>query len=96
MSEPKKQNALQALQALLPLAVAGGMAWYFWGGGIEHKVADDMIADYNTAKATGDDIKLCVQAGMVVAAFIQANDAEKTREWSAVEKADCERAGVPK
>ena len=54
-----------------------------------------LVAQYETAKATGDAMTMCTYAGMVVAAYIQAKDAAKAKEWKVIEKADCSKAGVP-
>jgi hypothetical protein len=93
MSDTKKPSPVQAL---ISLAVFGGLAWYFFAGGIQDHVADNMIADYRTAEQTGDAMQMCVHASMVVAAYIQANDAERAKTWQATERADCEKAGVPR
>ncbi len=93
VTDAKKPSVVQGVVAL---AVFGATAWFFWAGGLERKVADDMIANYNTAKATGDAMQTCVHAGMVVAAYIQANDAANAKVWQATERSDCERAGAPR
>lgn len=60
------------------------------------KVANDAVAQYELVKQNdGGVMQLCVQAGMVKAAMIQAQDAAGIRRWSATERADCARAGVP-
>jgi hypothetical protein len=64
-------------------------------GDLEKQVAADSVAQYETAKAVGDAMTMCTYAGMVVAAFIQAKDAEKAKAWKAIEKADCAKAGMP-
>lgn len=62
---------------------------------VEKKVAEDSIAQYETAAAAGSAMDKCVYAGFVVAAFIQAKDAENAAKWKAVERADCKAAGIP-
>lgn len=64
-------------------------------GAIEKQVADDAVAQYETAKAVGDAMTMCTYASMAVAAYIQAKDAAKAKEWKAIEKADCAKAGMP-
>ncbi len=63
---------------------------------INNKVVKDSIDQYNLAKKGGDRIEICVHAGMVAAACLQAKDEKKYLKWKEVEKADCKAAGVPK
>jgi hypothetical protein len=79
-----KPDAPSPLAAVLPTM-----------GDLEKQVAADSVAQYETAKAVGDAMTMCTYAGMVVAAFIQAKDAEKAKAWKAIEKSDCAKAGVP-
>lgn len=60
------------------------------------KVSSDMVAQYEIAKKQGDKMQICVQAGMVSAAYLQAKDEAKYNEWKAIEKSDCEAAGITK
>lgn len=62
---------------------------------IENQVARDSVAQYEIAKRDSNPIQTCVQAGMVVAAFLQAKDEPNVRKWQAIEKVDCARAGMP-
>lgn len=61
-----------------------------------NKVSSDMVAQYEIAKKQGDAMQTCVQAGMVSAAYLQAQDEAKYNEWKATEKADCKAAGIDK
>lgn len=63
---------------------------------VHNKVADDMVAQYDIAKKQGDAMQTCVQAGMVSAAYLQAQDEAKYNEWKAIEKTDCKAAGIDK
>ena len=63
---------------------------------IHKKVTDDMVAQYEIAKKQGDVMQICVQAGMVSAAYLQAKDEAKYNEWKAIEKTDCKAAGIDK
>jgi hypothetical protein len=81
--------------ALLGLAIFAGTLWYFFGGGIENKVADDAVKEYEIAKRSGTKMDVCVHASLVAAAYLQAKDEAKYREWKATEKADCAVAGLP-
>lgn len=41
-------------------------------------------------------IDLCVRAGIVAAASVQAGDTENYNKWRETEREDCARAGIPK
>ena len=62
---------------------------------IHEEVAQDLVKQYNIAKRQGDKMQICVQAGLVSAAYLQAKDEAKYRKWKATEKSDCRAAGVP-
>lgn len=62
---------------------------------IYQKVADDAVAQYNIANRQGDKIQICVQAGLVSAAYLQAQNEESYRNWKDIQKIDCKRAGMP-
>lgn len=62
---------------------------------IENQVAQDAVKQYEIAARQGDPMQKCVQAGMVSAAYLQAQDESKYNLWKATEKADCAAAGVP-
>ena len=61
---------------------------------IKTKVAEDAVTEYNIAKRQGDRIQICVQAGFVAAAYLQAQDELNYGLWKGIQKADCKRAGV--
>jgi hypothetical protein len=63
-------------------------------GGIYQKVVDDSIAQYEIVKRHGTTIELCVHAGMVSAAQLQAKDEAAYAKWKEIEKADCIKAGI--
>lgn len=63
--------------------------------GIYQKVADDSIAQYGMVKRNGTKIEVCVHAGMVAAAFLQAKNEEQYIVWKKTQKADCAKAGMP-
>ena len=87
-----KTNKIRAIAAVIILVV---LAFYFYGGGIEHQVANDFTAQYKIAKANGDKMQTCVQAGIVSAAYLQAKDDENYKRWKNTEKHDCRAAGMP-
>lgn len=62
---------------------------------IENKVADDAVIQYNIAKRQGDKIQICVQAGLVAAAYLQAKDEANYNKWQSIKKTDCNNAGIP-
>lgn len=59
---------------------------------IERKVARDSIKSYDLAVKGGDQIEVCVRAGIVVAAFNQAHMEAEYLGWKKVEKLACETA----
>jgi hypothetical protein len=63
---------------------------------VNRSVVDDVLAQYETAKQGGNAMDVCIHAGIVKAAFIQAKDAAGTKNWDRTERADCGRAGVPR
>lgn len=62
---------------------------------IHSQVAADAVAQYEIAKRQGDPIQVCVQAGLVSAAYLQAKDEPHYMAAKTTEKADCARAGMP-
>lgn len=63
---------------------------------IHEKVISDQIKQYEIAKRQGDPIQICVQAGLVTAAYLQAKYEYRYREWKEKESSDCKRAGINK
>jgi len=61
---------------------------------IEKQVARDSVEEYCIALRQGDKIQICVQAGMVSAAFLQAHDKINYQKWKGTEELDCSRAGL--
>jgi len=59
------------------------------------QVSTDAVKQYEIAARQGDKIQICVQAGLVSAAYLQAKDEANYQSWKAVEKRDCSRAGMP-
>jgi hypothetical protein len=81
--------------ALVSLGILAFGAWYMLGGGVEQHVADDAVKQYEIAKRDGAQMDVCVHAGLVSAAYIQAKDEENYRKWKQIENDECARAGVP-
>lgn len=64
---------------------------------ITNQVATDAVKQYMIAKRNGaTPIDICVQAGFVSAAYLQAQDESNYSKWKSIEKSDCEYAGVPR
>ena len=103
-------HAVMPVENLVPIGavllfVAWG--WYCVGGGLEQqaartmqdieaKVAADAVVRYGIAKRNGTKIDACAQAGLVAAAYLQAENEGQHQRWKQTEKADCEAAGVPR
>ena len=94
-------------QVLVSIVVMIGLFWFFFGGGlqkqadsslqdIKDKVAGDAVAQYNIASSQGDKMQKCVQAGLVSAAYLQAQDQSNYDIWKATERVDCTVAGLPR
>jgi len=65
-------------------------------GAIEAKVATDSVAQYDMVKRNnGSAVDLCVHAGLVSAAYLQAKNEPEFKKWKGVEKSDCASAGMP-
>lgn len=102
----EKAKHLSAGKTLVYLMLAAGMIWFFTGGGlekqaatemqkIENQVATDAVTQYQIAKRQGNPIQVCVQAGLVSAAYLQAKDEPNYQQWKKTESEDCRRAGLP-
>jgi predicted nucleic acid-binding Zn ribbon protein len=101
------QSRVSVIRTLFYIIAILGLILWFAGGGFEqqvnqnlqtvhNKVADDAVQQYQIAKRQGDSIQVCVQAGLVSAAYLQAQDEANYQQWKATETADCRRAGMPR
>lgn len=101
-----KADHISGGQALVFIVLAIVGLWWFAGGGIEkqaasdlrqiqNQVAGDAVQQYEIAKREGNAIQTCVQAGLVSAAYLQAQDEPSYKRWKKVESDDCRRAGIP-
>jgi uncharacterized membrane protein YvbJ len=61
---------------------------------IYQEVASDAVDQYNIAKRQGDPIQICVQAGLVSAAYLQAKDEANYRKWKDIEENECMKVGL--
>lgn len=95
----------QAQSALLGLLVVGGFAafWVFggldWIAGkqlddIQVQTAEDLERQYNLMGSESTEIEKCVQAGVVAAAWLQAEDQIEYRNWKTTERSHCEAGGL--
>ncbi len=64
-------------------------------GDLMASVARDAVNQYRIAQREGDPIQTCVQAGLVSAAYLQAQDEPNYVHWKDVQRTDCARAGMP-
>lgn len=65
-------------------------------GGIQDRVATDAVQRYEIVKRAGEPVEVCVHAGRVAAAYLQAKNETKYQQWKEIERADCARSGMPK
>ncbi|MEC7120583.1 MAG: hypothetical protein VXW65_11880 [Pseudomonadota bacterium] len=56
---------------------------------IHDQVARDAANQYNIALSQGDKVQICVQAGLVAAAYLQAERPMQYREWKLLEEERC-------
>jgi hypothetical protein len=91
IASPGKTNPVGGVVGLIVLVI---LLWWLWGGGVEDKVAADAVAQYGIAKRNGAPLDVCVQAGMVVAAYLQAKDETHYQQWKQTEKEDCAKIGL--
>jgi hypothetical protein len=84
------------------LVFIGGIIWFATGGydwlvrreiqGTYDQVVDDSISRYYHIPTT-DYTQKCAQAGIVVAALLQAED-QRYKSWRNIEDRDCNDAGT--
>lgn len=103
--QTKGSEASTVVKGVIGLLILGAGGWYFFGGGLDQQtnkeierindqVAVDFVEQYQLAKKSGDLIQICVQAQMVSAGYLQAQDEPNYLKWKDIEKADCARAGL--
>lgn len=61
---------------------------------ISSQVARDAEKQYEIAKKNGEDMDAYIQAGMVAAAYLQANDEENYKKWKKIEKEAAKKVGL--
>jgi hypothetical protein len=59
--------------------------------------AENAVRQYQKVLHDGHStqVDVCVQAGLVNSAYLQAQDEMNYKKWKAIQKSDCARAGVP-
>ena len=87
-------NGAAAVKGFFTLLILGAIIWYFVG--VErNSVAKDAVHEYDIVKRHGSRMDICVEAGLVSAAFRQAKDEDKYKVWKAKEQQECAAAGRP-
>lgn len=98
-----KAKHLSGANVLGALITLGVFIWWMAPSGgskvmmdsVSDQVAKDAVQQYEMAQRSGDKIQICVHAGMVSAAYMQAKDEVNYQNWLRTEKRDCAAAGVP-
>lgn len=85
----------KGVKGIISLIFAIGLLYFFFGGGIENQVALDSEKQYEIAKNNGNAIDAYVHAGMVAAAYLQAEDEVNYKKWKEIEKEEANNAGMP-
>lgn len=96
-----------SIRAVLAIVGLGVFAWYYFGGGLQkeagrqmenitQQVAEDAVKQYGIVERQGDKMMMCVQAGMVSAAYLQAKNESQYQAWKATESRNCKTAGIPR
>ncbi len=75
--------------------LSGGTTRSSFEPNVYEKVLIDAVDQYNIAKRQGDPVQVCVQAGMVAAAYLQEKNESSYQSWKTIEKSDCAHAGMP-
>lgn len=104
-AQGKNPNHLPGSTVLVVLLGVGAWIWWMTKSppgasanpvmrSVHYQVQRDAEQQYEIVKRGGDKVQLCVQAGLVSASYLQANDEAGYQKWSAIERADCARAGI--
>lgn len=99
------ENNKKVIRVIFWVVFAGIMYWYYYGGGLEKQVADEMqkiekqVAldaekQYEIAKNQGDKMQIYVQASLVSAAYLQAKDEYNYQKWKSIEESAAREAGM--
>lgn len=82
---------VRAPEPSMPAAESSPSSSHWWFKSPAQQVVDDTIKEFEIARRQGDPIQICVQAGLVAAAALQAHDEARYREWKDVEAEWCNR-----
>lgn len=93
------------LTFIFSLFISIAFILYFFGGGlenqtqkelnkIENQVAKDVEKQYQIAKKNGTAMDAYVQAGIVAAAYLQANDEKNYKKWKKIESQEAKNIGL--
>ena len=101
---PQPSGAAAFAPVIVTALMILGLIWWFIVGlpaqtrtrmqDIDDQVASDAEAQYRIAAKQGDRMQMCVQAGLVAAAHLQAQHSAQYDSWKSVEKIDCETVGI--
>jgi RNA polymerase subunit RPABC4/transcription elongation factor Spt4 len=61
---------------------------------IENQVAKDAEESYRIAKESGNAMDTYIQAGLVAAIYLQAQDSENYKKWKEIEKTEAKSIGL--
>lgn len=95
----------KALKIIIGVVVLIIALSFIFGGGveeqakkeldkIENQVANDAVKQYEIAKKNGSAMDAYVQAGIVAAAYLQANDEENYKKWKKIEEEEAKNVGL--
>jgi hypothetical protein len=101
--ETPKEAPKSKLKAVLAVAFFVFILWFYFGGGLEKKaaqdldkielqVAQDAVKRYEMAKRSGTAMDAYVNAGLVCASFLQAGDEVNYKKWKVIEAQEKEIA----
>jgi hypothetical protein len=62
---------------------------------IHQQAINDSITQYGMTQRSGTPIDVCLRAGLVAEAYLQANQETGYKQWKITQHRDCLRAGVP-
>ena len=96
VAHPPKMNPLKIVGAVLGVVVLFSLLQGSGLQGIHDKVAEDAVKQYDMASRNGSSIDACVHAGLVSAAYLQAQDETGYKKWKSIEQSDCRVAGINK
>lgn len=96
----------KGVKGIISLIFVIGLLYFFFGGGLENQVANDMekienqVAldsekQYEIAKNSGNAMDAYIHAGLVAAAYLQAKDEVNYKKWKDIEKDEANNAGMP-